>query len=56
MNALPGHGTLTEYHSAAADFLSQREYQGLTIAADGAETVHAALPGKVGIASNYNNR
>jgi len=58
--ALPGRGALTSYRSAAADFLQQREYQGLTVvgAADDedGDKVHAAVPGHTGIASNYNNR
>lgn len=55
LEALPGRGVLTTYASAAADFLSQREYQGLVVATD-EETVQAAIPGQTGIASNYGDR
>ena len=53
--ALPGHGTLTKYTSAAADFLKQREYQGLQVNA-GETKVEAAIVGQQGIASNYGAR
>ena len=55
LNALPGKGQLTTYQSAAADFLKQRAYQGLTVDA-GETAVQAAVPGQQGIASDYGNR
>ena len=53
--ALPGKGVLTTYRSAAADFLKQREYQGLQVQA-GQTKVRVAAAGQQGIASNYNDR
>jgi len=53
--ALPGKGTLTTYNSAAADFLKQREYQGLQVEA-GQTEVRVAVEGQKGIASNYSER
>jgi diphthamide biosynthesis protein 2 len=55
LEALPGKGALTTYSSAAADFLRQREYQGL-VAATVDDTVQVAVPGQTGIASNYSDR
>ena len=46
-------GTLAKYHSVAADFLKQREYQGLELPDPNTTKVHAAVPGQQGIASNY---
>eukprot|EP00977_Amphora_coffeiformis_P014680 scaffold4162_cov162-Amphora_coffeaeformis.AAC.13 len=55
LQVLPGRGQLTTYQSAAADFLRQREYQGLSV--DAGETpVQAATRGQQGIASNYGNQ
>lgn len=54
LQALPGKGQLTTYQSAAADFLRQRQYQGLSV--DAGETpVQTATVGQQGIASNYGN-
>lgn len=55
LTVLPGQGKLTAYHSAAADFLKQREYQGLEVQA-GSTEVHAAIKGQQGIASDYGDR
>ena len=55
LSATPGQGQLTAYHSAAADFLKQREYQGLEVKA-GATQVHSATQGQQGIASDYGDR
>eukprot|EP00980_Cylindrotheca_fusiformis_P005875 scaffold1233_cov111-Cylindrotheca_fusiformis.AAC.1 len=49
---LPGKGQVTAYKSEAANFLKQREYQGLTTMA-GETDVKAAIPGQKGIASDY---
>jgi diphthamide biosynthesis protein 2 len=49
---LPGRGQVTEYKSEAANFLKQREYQGLATMA-GQTKAKAAVPGQRGIASNY---
>ena len=54
--ASPGDddAALTAYCSAATDFLRQREYQGLTVVVaddDDDDKVHAAVPGRTGIAS-----
>ena len=55
LQVLPGKGQLTTYQSAAADFLRQRQYQGLAV--DAGETpVQAAIRGQQGIASNYGNK
>ena len=55
LKALPGKGQITTYQSAAADFLRQRTYQGLSV--DAGETkVQAAVEGQQGIASDYGNR
>jgi hypothetical protein len=54
LSALPGQGKLTTYSSAAADFLRQREYQGLVF--DESLDPRAAIPGQKGIASNYGER
>ena len=50
--ALPGRGQVTEYRSEAANFLKQREYQGLESLL-GETEVKAAVPGMRGIASDY---
>ncbi|GAX13042.1 hypothetical protein FisN_2Hh523 [Fistulifera solaris] len=55
LSLLPGQGKLTEYQSAAADFLQTREYQGLQVKA-GETAVQRAQKGQQGIASNYGNR
>ena len=55
LTALPGQGKLAVYQSAAADFLRQREYQGLEVQA-GETEVRAAVQGQEGIASDYGNR
>lgn len=55
LTILPGQGKVTAYHSVAADFLKQREYQGLQVEA-GATKVQAAVPGQQGIASDYGDR
>ena len=52
LQALPGQGKLIEYRSEAAEFLKQREYQGLEADVGGTEA-KAAVLGQVGIASNY---
>jgi hypothetical protein len=49
---LPGKGQVTAYKSEAADFLKQREYQGLSTLA-GQTEVKAAVVGQRGIASDY---
>jgi diphthamide biosynthesis protein 2 len=49
---LPGQGQVMEYKSEAANFLRQREYQGLQSKV-GQTEVKAAIPGLNGIASNY---
>lgn len=53
--ATAGQGQLTTYHSAAADFLKKREYQGLEVQA-GLTEVHTAIKGQEGIASDYGDR
>ena len=53
LNALPGKGQLITYKSEAAEFLKQREYQGLETNL-GETEVRAAVPGQKGIASKYN--
>ncbi|KAL7581041.1 hypothetical protein ACA910_005846 [Epithemia clementina (nom. ined.)] len=55
LSEFPGQGVLTTYRSAAADFLKQREYQGLQVQV-GQTEVRVATPGQEGIASNYNDR
>lgn len=55
LSLLPGQGKLTEYQSAAADFLQTREYQGLEVKA-GETAVQRAQKGQQGIASNYGDR
>jgi len=52
LEALPGKGQVTAYNSEAANFLKQREYQGLETLA-GQTEVKAAVEGQRGIASNY---
>mmetsp|Transcript_17283 Transcript_17283/g.37851 ORF Transcript_17283/g.37851 Transcript_17283/m.37851 type:complete len:375 (-) Transcript_17283:130-1254(-) len=52
--ALPGRGQVTEYKSEAANFLKQREYQGLESKV-GQTEAKAAVLGMRGIASDYNN-
>jgi diphthamide biosynthesis protein 2 len=52
LQQLPGQGQLMEYRSEAAEFLKQREYQGLE-ANVGQTEAKAAVRGKAGIASNY---
>jgi len=49
---LPGRGQVTEYKSEAANFLKQRQYQGLQTQA-GETEVRAAIVGQKGIASDY---
>ena len=49
---LPGKGQVTAYKSEAADFLKQREYQGLATLAGQTEP-KAAVAGQRGIASDY---
>lgn len=49
---LPGQGQIMEYRSEAAEFLKQRQYQGLE-ANVGQTEAKAAVLGKAGIASNY---
>ena len=55
LSALPGKGQLTAYHSAAADFLKQREYKGLEVQA-GSTQAQSAVKGHEGIASNYGEK
>ena len=55
LSTMPGQGVLTTYKSAAAEFLKQREYQGLQIQ-PGQTKVQVATVGQDGIASKYNNR
>jgi diphthamide biosynthesis protein 2 len=55
LSELPGQGQLMAYNSAAANFLKQREYQGLEVKA-GSTEVHAAVEGQQGIASDYGER
>jgi len=50
--ALPGQGQVTEYKSEAANFLRQREYQGLETMV-GQTEVKPAVLGMRGIASDY---
>lgn len=52
LQALPGKGQVTEYKSEAANFLRQREYQGLESKV-GQTEVKAAVLGMRGIASDY---
>jgi diphthamide biosynthesis protein 2 len=52
LHNLPGRGQITEYKSEAAHFLKQREYQGLESLV-GQTEARAAVPGLVGIASDY---
>ncbi|CAJ1944225.1 unnamed protein product [Cylindrotheca closterium] len=52
LEALPGKGQVTAYNSEAANFLKQREYQGLETLA-GQTEVKPATEGQRGIASNY---
>jgi len=49
---LPGRGQVAAYNSEAANFLKQREYQGLTSSA-GQTEAKAATVGQRGIASDY---
>lgn len=49
---LPGKGQVAAYKSEAANFLKQREYQGLTTMA-GETDAKAAVQGQRGIASDY---
>jgi diphthamide biosynthesis protein 2 len=51
---LPGQGQVMEYRSEAANFLKQREYQGLESKV-GETEAKAAVQGLKGIASNYDN-
>jgi len=53
LKALPGQGQVTEYKSEAANFLKQREYQGLE-SKMGQTEAKAAVLGMRGIASDYN--
>ena len=55
LRVFPGQGKLTNYSSAASDFLQSREYQGLVVAA-GETAAKAAVKGQTGIASNYEER
>lgn len=55
LKALPGKGQITKYESAAADFLKKREYKGLE-ANVGKDEAQAAVPGQIGIASDYGQR
>ncbi len=52
LQALPGKGQVTEYKSEAANFLRQREYQGLE-SKMGQTEVKTAVLGMRGIASEY---
>ncbi|VEU36802.1 unnamed protein product [Pseudo-nitzschia multistriata] len=52
LRALPGQGQVTEYKSEAANFLKQREYQGLESKV-GETEAKAAVLGMRGIASGY---
>ena len=52
LQALPGKGQVTEYKSEAANFLKQREYQGLESKV-GQTEVKVAVLGMRGIASDY---
>ncbi|KAL3908015.1 MAG: hypothetical protein SGILL_008645 [Bacillariaceae sp.] len=52
LKALPGQGQVTEYKSEAANFLKQREYQGLESKV-GETEAKAAIQGWKGIASDY---
>jgi diphthamide biosynthesis protein 2 len=52
LSALPGKGQLTSYNSKGAEFLRNREYQGLETQL-GKTEARAAVPGQSGIASNY---
>jgi diphthamide biosynthesis protein 2 len=60
LESFPGKGVLTQYSSAAADFLSHRTYQGLQLTVteneEDGQPIQAAIPGQSGIASNYGNR
>lgn len=55
LKALPGKGQIIVHQSKAAEFLKQREFQGLDVAL-GETQVHAAKSGDSGIASNYGER
>jgi diphthamide biosynthesis protein 2 len=56
-NNLAGQGAITTYNSAAAEFLKQREYQGLDIITNTKDaTLHSAIQGQSGIASKYGDR
>ena len=55
LSALPGQGQLSTYTSKGAEFLRNRQYQGLETQL-GETDVHAAVPGQSGIASNYRER
>jgi diphthamide biosynthesis protein 2 len=55
LSALPGQGQLSTYTSKGAEFLRQRQYQGLETQL-GETEVHAAVLGQTGIASNYGER
>jgi len=53
LQALPGQGQLMTNHSAGAEYLKNRSYQGLDTQL-GKTEVHAAKMGQTGIASHYN--
>jgi diphthamide biosynthesis protein 2 len=55
LQALPGKGQLTAYKSVAAQFLKQRDYQGLQVK-PGETEIQAAILGQQGIPSNYGDR
>jgi diphthamide biosynthesis protein 2 len=55
LSALPGQGQLATYNSKGAEFLRNRQYQGLETQL-GQTKVHAAIPGQTGIASDYGKR
>lgn len=54
LQALPGQGQLMTHHSAGAEYLRNRSYQGLDTQL-GQTEVHAAKMGQTGIASRYDN-
>jgi diphthamide synthase subunit DPH2 len=63
LSQLPGQGKVTTYYSAAANFLSQRQYQGLELIHDNvnedsehSNTIKVAVQGQCGIASKYGDR
>lgn len=55
LSALPGQGQLTSYNSKGAEFLKNRQYQGLETQL-GQTEARAAIPGQKGIASNYGEK